>query len=67
MARPTTGRMGERLFVHLAQPLDRGIGIRGGLKVGDEPLDFVIAPAELPDALVDLVADVAGVERGGWG
>ena len=57
MARPTYLGMGQRLLVDVAQAVNRGIGIRGGLKVGQKTGHAWIPPAELPDAVIDLLRD----------
>jgi hypothetical protein len=49
--------MRKCLFIHFAQPLNRGIGVRGWLKISNESIDFTVAQAKLPDAYFDLVGD----------
>ena len=51
------GGMCQRFFIDFAQPGQGGIGVRGGLKIGQEARRVAVAAAQPADALVDLLAD----------
>ena len=59
-------RMVQGLVVEPAQALDRGVGVGGGLEVGEEAVGLVALAQQL-DAAAHLVADGRRAAGGGWG
>ena len=51
-------RMRKGRLVELAQPLDRGVGVRRRLEIGDELVEAFVAVPEPADAVVELRQNV---------